>query len=64
MTGLRATGKKQSLLDTRGGSALGMQMIIRDIPNPLTTLVKVLRAKLRDQDCLARHPSFQASVPE
>jgi hypothetical protein len=41
-----------------------MQMIIRDIPNPLTTLVKVLRAKLRDQDCLARHPSFQASVPE
>ena len=34
---------------------LGMQTIIHDIPNYLTTLIEVLRAKLRDQNFLARH---------
>ena len=32
-----------------------MQTIIHDIPNYLTTLIEALRAKLRDQDFLARH---------
>jgi hypothetical protein len=34
---------------------LGMQTIIGDIPNYLTTLIEALRAKLRDQNFLARH---------
>jgi hypothetical protein len=34
---------------------LGMQTIIGDIPNYLTTLIEALRAKPRDQDFLARH---------
>jgi hypothetical protein len=32
-----------------------MQPIIHDIPHHLTTLIEALRAKLRDQDFLARH---------
>jgi hypothetical protein len=32
-----------------------MQTIINDIPNHLTTLIQALRAKLRDQNFLARH---------
>jgi hypothetical protein len=32
-----------------------MQTIIHDIPDYLTTLIEALRAKLRDQDFLARH---------
>ena len=32
-----------------------MQTIIRDIPNHLTTLIEALRAKLRDENFLARH---------
>src|ERR1035438_5470169 len=32
-----------------------MQAIIHDIPNYLTTLIEALRAKLRDQNFLARH---------
>jgi hypothetical protein len=32
-----------------------MQTITRDIPNYLTTLIEALRAKLRDQNFLARH---------
>jgi hypothetical protein len=32
-----------------------MQTIIHDIPNYLTTLIEALRAKLRDQDFVARH---------
>jgi hypothetical protein len=32
-----------------------MQTIIHDVPNHLTTLIEALRAKLRDQNFLARH---------
>ena len=32
-----------------------MQSIVQDIPNYLTTLIEALRAKLRDQNFLARH---------
>jgi hypothetical protein len=32
-----------------------MQTIIQDLPDYLTTLIEALRAKLRDQDFLARH---------
>src|ERR1022692_1635639 len=34
---------------------LGMQTTVHDIPHYLTTLIEALRAKLRDQNFLARH---------